>query len=68
MEAQRASNGLVKVISSKTGSDGDQVPQTSSPACGVGQEPICQCAASLVPCSLGYSSGDPALFPWSDYL
>ena len=30
MEAQRASNGLVKVISSKTGSDGDQVPQTSS--------------------------------------
>ena len=30
VEAQRASNGLVKVISSKTGSDGDQVPQTSS--------------------------------------
>ena len=27
---QRASNGLVKVISSKTGSDGDHVPQTSS--------------------------------------
>ena len=30
VEAQRASNGLVKVISSKTGSDGDHVPQTSS--------------------------------------
>ena len=30
METQRASNGLVKVISSKTGSAGDQVPQTSS--------------------------------------
>ena len=30
VEAQRASNGLVKVISSKTGSAGDQVPQTSS--------------------------------------
>ena len=30
VEAQRASNGLVKVISSRTGSDGDQVPQTSS--------------------------------------
>ena len=30
VEAQRAGNGLVKVISSKTGSSGDQVPQTSS--------------------------------------
>ena len=30
VEAQRAKNGLVKVISSKTGSDGDHVPQTSS--------------------------------------
>ena len=29
-EAQRASNGLVKVISSKIGSDGDHVQQTSS--------------------------------------
>ena len=65
VEAQRASNGLVKVISSKTGSDGDHVPQTSS---SVGQEPICQCAASLVPCALGCSRGDPTLFPWCDYL
>ena len=42
-------------FSSKTGSDGDQVPQTSSSCISplaVGQEPICQCAASLVPCTL----------------
>ena len=30
LQSQRASNGLVKVIRSKTGSEGDQVPQTSS--------------------------------------
>ena len=66
VEAQRASNGLVKVISSKTGSEGDHVPQTSSscisPLVVLGKSLSAsgQRAANLVPCSLGCSCGDPA--------
>ena len=64
VEAQRASNGLVKVISSKTGSEGDHVPQTSSscisPLVVLGKSLSASVLQIWFPCSLGCSCGDPA--------